>query len=462
MLGIWLGKLALWLLRLLGRGATSFPGRLALRVSPGLLGRLGGQLRRCVVVTGTNGKTTTASLLAAALNAEGPWLHNTEGANMAQGLTTALLAHTSWTGRLRVRQAVLEVDEATLPGVIDKLPVRVLVLTNVFRDQLDRYGELDTTMQKILDAVRRSEATLVVNGDDPLARHIALEGGRPVSYYGLNPAQAAQPHRDQTRDGAFCLRCGARLAYDGFFYGGLGLYDCPSCDFCRPHPDFLGSYEDGLLRVVHGNRPPQVFRLPVRGLYNAYNALAAIAAARVVGLDSDTIRAGLARFRPPLGRMQPYATSPETVLNLVKNPTGCDSVLQAITSEHGAKVVCIAINDLAADGRDVSWLWDADFETLVEAGDVRLCVTSGLRAEDMAVRMKYAGMAPDAIVCIPDLEGALRFSLAAARDAGDLPVYALTTYTALYPAAAILRRLEAEARPAGATGGRAVQERGTA
>jgi UDP-N-acetylmuramyl tripeptide synthase len=462
MFGIWLGKLAMWLLRLMHRRATSLPGKIALRLSPRLLWRLGRQLDRCVIVTGTNGKTTTASLLAAMLNADDTWIHNTEGANMQQGLATALIAHTSWFGRLRVRQAVLEVDEATLPQVIDAFPVRVLVITNVFRDQLDRYGELDTTLQKLLEGVRRSDAALVVNGDDPLAHYIALEGGRPVTCYGLTPDQVRPAWRDQMRDGAFCLRCGARLRYEGFFYGGLGLYECPECDFRRPHPDIQGEYEEGRLRVSYGHGPSQTYRLPVRGLYNAYNVLAAIAAARVCGLRRESVARGLERFHPPLGRMQPFATHPEATLNLVKNPTGCDSVLQALVAERGPKVVCVAINDLAADGRDVSWLWDADFEYLIEAGDVAMCVASGLRAEDMAVRLKYAGLTTDRILCIPDLEEAIRVSLASANDLGGLPVHVLTTYTALYPAAQILKRIaESSARPA-AGAGKSGQKRGTA
>ncbi|MCL6627719.1 MAG: MurT ligase domain-containing protein, partial [Alicyclobacillus shizuokensis] len=340
----------------------------------------------------------------------------------------------------RAKTAVLEIDEATLPLVADCFPIRVAAVTNVFRDQLDRYGELDSTMQKIIEGLAATEAVLILNGDDPLARRIGLGHPGRVLYFGLDERHLSTQPREQMRDGAFCLECGARLDYEGFFYGQLGVYRCPHGDFFRPHPDFRASIEGSTLHLQEPGQPDVAFRLPVRGLFNIYNALCAIAAARVCGLGRGPIQQGLDAFHPPLGRMQVFRTDPESILNLIKNPTGCDSVLQAICHESAPKVVLIAINDLAADGRDVSWLWDADFELLAEAGRVLGVVTTGLRGEDMALRLKYAGYPVKQMQVKPDLDEAVEASLSLAHQLGGAPVYVLCTYTALYPMAERLQR----------------------
>jgi len=444
MIGLWIGKLTAWFLRRMGRSGTSFPGKLALRFSPMLLAKLGRQLDRCIVVTGTNGKTTTTSLFAGMLRIDGSLITNAEGANLQQGLASVLLAHTSWFGRVKANTALFEIDEATLPVVAAWLPIRVIVVTNIFRDQLDRYGELDTTLQKILDGIAQTNAVVLLNGDDPLARHIGLSIPNPVHYFGMHRDTAAGAKRDQMRDGAFCLECGHALEYESFIYGQLGFYRCTHCDFCRPHPDFLGHFTQGSLHLVQGQLPAVQYHLPIRGLFNVYNAVAAIACARVCGLDADVIAKGLQAFRAPLGRMQVFATNPPTTLNLIKNPTGCDSVLQSMCMDAAPKVVCIAINDLAADGRDVSWLWDADFEWLCEAGHAVTIITSGLRAEDMAVRLKYAGYPTERLVVHPDLPLALTDTLTTAREHGGLDVYVLTTYTLLYKTAEELESREVQ------------------
>lgn len=436
MLAIWIGKWIERLLLMMGRRATSLPGKVALRLSPHLLEKLGRQLDRCVIVTGTNGKTTTSSLLSEVLRTEGPLITNAEGANMEQGLVSAFLHHTGWFGRLKAKTAVLEIDEATLPLVASSLPIRIAVVTNVFRDQLDRYGELDSTIEKLLDGLRKTTATVVLNGDDPLARHIGLHCGRPVLYFSLDKSHAQREVREQMRDGGFCLECGAALEYEAFFYGQLGIYHCPNEDFFRPHPDFSGRFDGQHLVLQEANLPDVLLSVPVRGIFNLYNLLAAASAARVFGLSSEQINAGLEQFRAPLGRMQVFPTSPASVLNLIKNPTGCDSVLQAIVQEPLQKVLCIGINDLAADGRDVSWLWDADFELIAEnEASFSMCIVTGLRAEDMAVRLKYAGFPTDRIRVNPALESGLEQAFADARELGNLPVFVVTTYTALYAAA---------------------------
>jgi lipid II isoglutaminyl synthase (glutamine-hydrolysing) len=443
MLGIWLGKLAAFVLRLKGHKATSLPGKLALRVSPHLIEKLGTQLERCIVVTGTNGKTTTTSFLSGMVRQNEAIVTNAEGANLPQGIATVLLQNASWFGRMRVKTAVLEIDEATFPHIASYLPVCLTAVTNVFRDQLDRYGEVDTALAKIIEGVNQTNGSVLLNGDDPLARHIGLHTTNQAFYFGMNPDYITTSSRNQMRDGAFCLECGNELIYEKFIYGQLGNYRCPNCDFARPVPDFTGLYENGQMTIQESAHTGigtlnHSISLPIRGLFNVYNALCATSAARVLGIDYGKIDVGVNTFEAPTGRMQAFRTDPNVILNLIKNPTGCDSVVQAICMESGPKVVCIGINDLAADGRDVSWLWDADFEYLAEAGSVTNFITTGFRAEDMALRLKYAGCNASRMEVIPEVNHALDHAMNLGR-LQNIPVYVLTTYTLLHATADYLQ-----------------------
>lgn len=437
MFGIWIGKLITFLLRMRGLNATSFPGKVALKIAPKLIAKFGKQLERVVVVTGTNGKTTTTSLLASMMHQEEGVITNHRGANLVQGIATALLQHTNWLGRLRAKTAVIEVDEATFPTIANDLPIKVIVITNVFRDQLDRYGELDTTVEKLFSAIRQTDACLILNADDPICRSLGLRSSRKTFYYGMSRETAHTSVRAQMRDGQFCLQCRHELDYDGFWYGQLGLYRCPECDFVRPHPEFVGTYRGKTMTLAEDHLPEIELTMPVQGLYNAYNVLAASASARVLGLWAGPIGDGLALYEAPDGRMQSFATTPPLTLNLIKNPTGCDSVVQAVVSEPGDKIVVIGINDHAADGRDVSWLWDADFELFAESDHIRRFVITGLRAEDMALRLKYAGVPMHLVAVEPSLEKALDNALAAGLVTAT-PVFAITTYTLLHRAVDIL------------------------
>jgi UDP-N-acetylmuramyl tripeptide synthase len=460
-LALWMGKAAIGALRLLGRGASTLPGRLALRVQPALTADLARRLRRgSAVVSGTNGKTTTATMLAAAAAADGRRIaHNRTGANLASGVATALIAATTWTGRGR-DLAVAEVDEASMPAVCRALRPRVAVVTNFFRDQLDRYGELQTAVA----LVRRGLAAMpaggvaVLNADDPL---VAGLGDSEATahlrrlYYGVDTHLPDDPG-EAPSDAGHCPRCGRPFRYATRHYAHLGHYACDGCGLRRPEPDVaLTALEepwgagDGTpagaggapawrlrLRTPEG---PLAFRLAAGGLYNVYNALAAAAGGLALGVAPDALAAALTDFRSSFGRMEAVPIEGRTaLLALVKNPVGLSEVVRTLARDPDPrKGLLIAINDHYADGRDVSWLWDADVERLAGVPFAAV-VASGTRAEDMALRLKYAGIDPARVLTEPDLEAALR------RGVREVPpgatLYVLPTYTAMLALRQIMSR----------------------
>lgn len=436
-LAITVARLVAFLLRLLGRRATSLPGYIAQRIAPRLLETSLAGLDSCVIVTGTNGKTTTTAVLYAVLALSQAWVCNVGGANLAQGLTAVLSANCRPSLRPRIPRALLEVDEATLPRVCDALAAAgvptTIVITNVFRDQLDRYGEVDLALDCLRRGIRHPAFCVVANADDPLVASLCV-GRELTSMYGLAEFDEASPTADDARDGTHCLQCGAPLVWQRVAYGQLGHYACSRCSFARPSPDFVGM--PGIAELAIGERrggETWSVPLPGIGLYNAYNALAAAAAARVLGISPRMVAQGAARFVPPLGRGQMYARRAPTTLTLIKNPTGAMSVLQALTSQQGEKRIVFAINDADADGRDVSWLWDIDLERLIPQLDCAEFHCSGQRAQDMAVRLAYAGVARERIRVEPELAACVTFA-----DEVETPCFVLATYTALAPCAQLL------------------------
>ena len=436
---LWIGRLVMAVLRLAGRRGTSLPGLIASRVSPELLFRLLDQLEQCVVVTGTNGKTTTSALLYSMLEDDRrPWLTNRGGANLLQGLLAALLPHVDRYGRLRVRRAVLEVDEATLPLMTAHYHPTLIVVTNVVRDQLDRYGEVDGALEMLRSGLLYPGTTLLANADDPLAASLGRE--RELTYYyGMEECPMDEEPRNEVRDGAFCLLCGQELRYERYIYGQLGYYSCDRGHFDRPEPHF-GGRTDGVSAVTvrerGANERGEEFPVQagVLGLYNDYNVLAAAAAARLLGRSPRQIQEGAKHYEAPLGRMQMFPGSPERILALIKNPTGANSVLRALEADERDKAVCFAINDADADGRDVSWLWDIDLEWFVSAALCQHYICAGTRALDMAVRLAYAGVDRGRIRIAAELSDLVSMTAEL-----DVPVYVLSTYTALHPLGEHLR-----------------------
>ena len=407
-----------------GRGGTSMPGRLLMRLEPGAIGRLAARLREgSVVISATNGKTTTAAMVAAILERTGRRLvHNRAGANMAGGVASALLD-----ARGPADLGLFEVDEFWLPQVARELRPRALLLANLFRDQLDRYGELETIADRWAEVVAAQAGGLVLNADDPLIADLADD----ALFFGVDDASLALPGLQHASDSKHCRRCGAPYVYDAVLLGHLGHYRCPNGDSARPRPAIAA--EDVELQGVRAARftlrtPAGSARiaLPLPGLYNVYNALAAAALCTALGVPLADVVAGLQGVAPAFGRAETVdlAGRPLTLL-LVKNPAGANEVLRTLILEGGELDLLGVLNDRTADGRDVSWVWDADFELV--APRVRRVVCSGTRAAELAVRLKYAGVDTARIEVVRDLPAAVQ----AARATGDGPLYALPTYTAM-------------------------------
>jgi UDP-N-acetylmuramyl tripeptide synthase len=415
-------------------GGTTLPGRLLVRMEPDAIERLAGRLRRgSIVVSSTNGKTTTAGMISGILRADGRSpVHNRAGSNMHWGVATALLEQAGDEG-------LFELDEAWLPRVAPQLHPRLLVLGNLFRDQLDRYGELERLADEWAELVERLEGSceFALNADDPLIADLGRDGElrrRPgVTYFGIEDESQALPELQHAHDAKHCRRCGAPYVYDRAFVGHLGHYTCPNCDADRPAPDVAAT------RIaLHGISGSSVhmttpdgdldLELPLPGLYNVYNALAAVTAGLRSGVSLERIREGLESMRAVFGRVETIevADKPVSIL-LIKNPAGANEVLRTLRLESadGGIDLWLALNDRIADGRDVSWIWDADFELLTDS--VRRVVCAGTRAPEMALRLKYAGWAQESIEVIGPIEAS--FDTAVSSSPGRL--FALPTYTAL-------------------------------
>ena len=429
-----------------GKGGTTAPGRVLLRLEPNAIARLAQRLERgSALISATNGKTTTAAMLAAILEqASIPVVNNRAGSNMHWGVATALLDAGRGSGEL----GLFEVDEAWLPTVADAVQPQLVVLSNLFRDQLDRYGELEILADHWAEAVARHRDTtrLVLNADDPLVADLG-RGAETVTYFGLEDDTQALPELQHAADSKHCRNCGHAYVYDAVYLGHLGRWHCPNCGRRRPEPQVLARAVE--LRGMTGStvqlETPAgavAIELQLPGLYNVYNALAAAAAALDLGASLDQVRAGLEDFGGAFGRVERIPVDGrEVLILLVKNPAGANEVLRTLTLEGGKVDLWLALNDKIADGRDVSWIWDADFELL--AGRVGTVTCSGTRAEEMALRLKYAG-----IDAKPDVDRELGRSLDAAVARGDRsrPLYALPTYTALLELRDILTSRGAVAR----------------
>ncbi|MBI4898788.1 MAG: DUF1727 domain-containing protein [Actinobacteria bacterium] len=440
------------LIRAAGRGGgTSLPGKLLLSMQDDAIERLVSPLENgTVVISATNGKTTTASLLSSILReADLEPVHNHAGANMPGGIASSLLSATRH-GTLTGDIGLFEVDEAWVADLVGRLQPRVIMLANLFRDQLDRYGELETLADSWAGMIASLPAatTVVLNADDPLLAQLA--GDRQnVIYFGIEDRAYAESSPRHAADSKFCRQCGAPLSYDAVLLGHLGHYQCVSCGAQRPRPSVYASNiqmngMSGSAITIDSPGGSIAIELPIPGLYNVYNAVAATAAACALELPKTAISGGLREARAVFGRVESISVSGhEVALLLIKNPTGANEVLRTIAAQDERFDLWIALNDKIADGRDVSWVWDADFEEL--AGRVNRVTCSGTRAPEMALRLAYAGVDRHDIVVDDRIEQSFDSAVAAAAADGN-PVFALPTYTSLLDLrTAIAKRGEAPA-----------------
>ena len=420
------------------RPAANFPGKVALYVDPRVIADLAPRLQKgSVCVVGTNGKTTVTNLLADALETAGQRVVcNRTGANLDSGVATALL---------HAREAdwgVFECDELWLAKILPHLQADYVLLLNLFRDQLDRVGEIDRIQESIAGALAASpKSTLVFNADDPLCAAIAERVGNPTVAFGVD--EDLHLPQNTVADAQMCQRCSTMLEYAYRQYGQLGAYRCPTCGFARPALDCaawdvrLGA--DGLSFAAHGPRGDAALEAPFSGAYMVYNLLATWAAADLVSVSAEALQRAIDVFDPRNGRLQEFSVAGRrTLLNLAKNPTGFNQNIKIILQDEGPKAVAFFVNDKEGDGRDVSWLWDIDFEELAGQPGLRV-FAGGIRKNDVQVRLKYAGL--DAAL-VDDAS-----AMFAQMDAlpSDARAYVIANYTALPPVHAELRRLAGEA-----------------
>lgn len=427
-ISIFMARFIALIIKLVGRsGGTSFVGLFTLKFNPNFLHYCSKYITgKKISVTGTNGKTTTSGLIAQILEANGKSIiHNAQGANMLTGIAN-VFARTVVPSK-RYDNCVLESDEAYLSKLYDYMTLDYLVVTNLFRDQLDRYGELDTTAKKIQSAIDKNKnLTLVLNADDPLVANLGKENKR--IYYGFEEIEFADKRTISNAPAEmFNCVCGKTLEYSKRFYAQQGHYYC-DCGYKRPECNYKGYakiYSDYVeISVVHNDKTTD-YTVDTVGLYNAYNVLASIAMALELGYNEKEIQNALKSYKAMFGRAEKTELNGhKTIIQLIKNPAGASEVLKTVDLNSN---ILIAINDNFADGRDVSWLWDAEFELLKDAQ--KTIVTSGIRANDMALRLKYAGLPTDKIKVIPDLFEAI--NVISSSENREEKITILPSYTAL-------------------------------
>lgn len=435
---IWAAKAAGYACKKMGRQGVTWAGKIALKIYPPILKELAGEVRKGIfTVCGTNGKTTTNNMLCAALEAEGQKvICNHTGSNMLNGVVAAFVLAAGLNGHIDADYACIEADEASTKYIFPEIHPDYMVLTNLFRDQLDRYGEIDITMD-ILESMIRTlpQMRLIVNGDDALSAYLAMDTGNPCTFYGIS-RQVMKNETNEIREGRFCKKCGARLEYSFYHYSQLGDYLCPKCGFKRPDPDF-DAYDVQVGDRLAFRVEDRLLSANYKGFYNVYNILAAYAGVRTAGFSGEHFNDMLRKFNPENGRMEQFRIQGAgVILNLAKNPAGFNQNISAVMQDKSPKDVIIAINDNAQDGIDISWLWDVDFD-LFRDESIRSVTVSGIRCQDMRLRLKYVDI-PSMLE--EDVETAVRSRV---KD-GTGNLYVLVNYTALFSTRNILKRLEGE------------------
>ena len=432
-LAILLGRAVRLVSRLVHRGGTDMPGRLALKLCPELLSVLAKDVKS-VAITGTNGKTTSARMIEQAFSDLGlNYMANRSGANLISGVTTEFLMNATLSGRPRKDYAVIECDEAAAAGVFRQLKPRVVVVTNLFRDQLDRYGEVTHTLGNIRSAIESvPEATICLNADCSLCSSLALTLPNRAVYFGLEKGAVPSRAKAQLSDATHCIRCKTEYEYDYVSYGHLGGFRCPKCGYARHAADYavtdvIEQRSAGTTAAVSIRGERRIVEINLGALYNVYNAIGALAAAMEMGVGADEAVRALGVFKGGFGRMEAFQLGKADVrMMLVKNPAGCNQVIDYLENLRNRFVLVVCLNDRGADGTDISWIWDAEFERLNNiAGRIEKVIVSGDRAQDMRVRLKYTGIPDENITVERDYE-----KLVSSLEPLETDVCLMPTYTA--------------------------------
>lgn len=435
LLAVWAVKILTIAGKIMGKKSTSGPGEIALKICPDLIKRLAGNVGKEIIVTcGTNGKTTTNNLLYTALTKGGyEVVCNNLGANMIGGIATAFASKCNIFGKFTADYACLEIDEASATKVFDHIKPDVMVITNMFRDQLDRYGETEQTMELLNNAIEKAEGvTLVLNGDDPLTT--AFGENRNAKYFGIS--EKVLVNEDNSSEGRFCIKCGSPMKYNFVHYSQLGDFYCEECGNKRPEIDYEAKEIDlseSLKFQINGKH----IDLNYRGFYNIYNVLAVYSVMEIIGVDTKHFNGLMSDYKPQIGRMEEFDLGKPFILNLAKNPAGFNQAIETVLQDKRKKDVIIAINDKPGDGIDVSWLWDVDFEKIGEA-ELNKLYTTGIRVYDLALRFKYSGIEPDMVT--DDMEKAIKNAMETDAEV----CYVLVNYTALFGTQKILKAMRKE------------------
>ncbi|TGA96867.1 DUF1727 domain-containing protein [Sporolactobacillus shoreae] len=439
---IWSVKLIKRIIRATGKGrGESMPGKLA-RILDGDILRNLAKRTNTIIITGTNGKTTTSNLISAILGRGGlPVINNTSGNNLINGITQIYVEKAQELKKSRTKEwAVIECDEATIVPLLKEVHPVVIVINNFFRDQLDRYGEIDILINKMHEAIAATDARLILNTDDPFVARFSDLKNKKI-YFGISK-NAYHFEKTSVRESLYCPNCGSKLMYEAMFYSQLGYYTCEHCGFKRQIPDYeikkIQRNNKGFLFQVTekqqdeagtGSSPNERtsdYQLSLFGVHNLYNALSAVSVAKELNLPNEAIFGGLENYKLKNGRMTIYHyNGTDRIVNLIKNPASADVAIGEINYDPQNKSVVFFLNDLTADGNDVSWIWDVDFERLAQSS-ISNFLCSGRRAWEMANRLKYADIDPNKIKVVPEIGKAMDFSLV-----HFTKTYYLPNYTAL-------------------------------
>ncbi len=418
-------------LRIMHKGGTTLPGKAAVKMDRNILETTSRGMD-IIVVTGTNGKTTTSNMIEHALSQAGyDVLANKSGANLLPGVTAEFVSNAGVNGKPKKKYAVIECDEGALKQVVPKIRPKVIVVTNLFRDQLDRYGEVMHTVEQIRMGIKQvPEATLCLNADDSLVASLALDVPNPVVYFGIDTPVGEQKDAEIS-DARYCIRCGTEYEYDYHTYAHLGGFRCPKCGYRRMKPAYavqdLKTNISGSDFTMRLGEEVRDVHLGLPAVYNIYNAAAAIAAYQTAGFDVNEVLRSLADVNSSFGRMETFDLDGVAVqMILVKNPAGCNQALSYLASVGEDYQAVFCLNDRTADGHDISWIWDADFEKVCHDPHMKHAYVLGDRAEDMQLRLKYADGSEDIIEQVES-----NAALIAKMRESKVPIFILPNYTSM-------------------------------